>query len=307
MWGIRRFETRDLEGQRALLQDESIAGEYEALQGPQSLEAWLADPFRDPRLHFVAEERGRLIGFASPFVLAGREHGFAATYIGVIGHARRRGLGSALLAQVEAGLLAHDPAVHESCLNAWLPSPEAEGFARKHAYERVRSFWLMARDGAPPRAPEWPPGITLKYHEASERQFQDLSDVYNDSFEHHYHSTRTDAGDMRALYTRPGFRPDGYVLAYRGGRPAGFCRCDLHEGRGEITVLGTSQSARGIGLGRALLRWGVQWLERERTPRVTLLVDGENEGALRLHRSEGFEVVRTRAAWSREPGRDARA
>ena len=82
MWGIRRFETRDLEGQRALLQDESIAGEYEALQGPQSLEAWLADPFRDPRLHFVAEERGRLIGFASPFVLAGREHVFAGPVIG---------------------------------------------------------------------------------------------------------------------------------------------------------------------------------------------------------------------------------
>jgi ribosomal protein S18 acetylase RimI-like enzyme len=32
---------------------------------------------------------------------------------------------------------------------------------------------------------------------------------------------------------------------------------------------------------------------------VTLLVDGENENALRLYRSEGFEVARTRAVFSR--------
>jgi ribosomal protein S18 acetylase RimI-like enzyme len=32
---------------------------------------------------------------------------------------------------------------------------------------------------------------------------------------------------------------------------------------------------------------------------VTLVVDGENEGALRLYRSEGFEVTRTRRLWGR--------
>ena len=60
-------------------------------------------------------------------------------------------------------------------------------------------------------------------------------------------------------------------------------------------------AARGIGLGRALLRWGVAWLERESALPVTLMVDGANEGALALYRSEGFAVTRTRRAWAR-PG-----
>ncbi|TMQ68516.1 MAG: GNAT family N-acetyltransferase [Candidatus Eisenbacteria bacterium] len=56
--------------------------------------------------------------------------------------------------------------------------------------------------------------------------------------------------------------------------------------------------ARGIGLGRALLRWAVGWLERKEAPRAWLMVDGDNESALRLYRSEGFEVTRTRHVWS---------
>ena len=73
----------------------------------------------------------------------------------------------------------------------------------------------------------------------------------------------------------------------------------LLPGRGEVATLGVVPEARGIGLGRALLRWGVGWLEHQAAPRVTLTVDGENEGALSLYRSEGFETVRKREIWSR--------
>ena len=41
------------------------------------------------------------------------------------------------------------------------------------------------------------------------------------------------------------------------------------------------------------------WLERESTLPVTLLVDGGNEGALTLYRSEGFAVTRTRRTWAK--------
>ena len=166
-------------------------------------------------------------------------------------------------------------------------------------FRRVRTFWMMERPRGPVPEPEWPAGVRLQFHDGSERNYRDITDAYNDSFAKHYHSPVTTAAETRALFTRPGFRNDGYVLAYRAETCVGFCRCELLPGRGEIGILGTTQAARGIGLGRALLRWGVAWLEREAAERVTLLVDGENENALRLYRSEGFEVARTRAVFSR--------
>ncbi|HTM56843.1 MAG TPA: GNAT family N-acetyltransferase [Candidatus Udaeobacter sp.] len=293
------YQSHDLEALRALVQDPSMRAEFDILQGPQGVESWLADPYRDPALHAMAWKGDELVGFSSPFVLPGREGRFAMVRLGVRGPARRRGVGTMLLAHTLEALAEHHPDVDEVCLSAWLPSPEAEGFASRHRFERVRSFWQMERRGEAIQDPEWPAGIERVPHDGTESRYSDITEAWNDSFARHYHSIESTPEEVRALFTRPGFRTDGYLLAYRSGRCVGFCRCELHEGRGEIAVLGTVEAARGIGLGRALLRWGVRWLERQRAPRITLLVDGENEGALRLYRGEGFEVARTRASWAR--------
>jgi ribosomal protein S18 acetylase RimI-like enzyme len=42
----------------------------------------------------------------------------------------------------------------------------------------------------------------------------------------------------------------------------------------------------------------VGWLERSTRDPVTLLVDGENDNALGLYRSEGFEVTKSRRIWA---------
>ena len=46
--------------------------------------------------------------------------------------------------------------------------------------------------------------------------------------------------------------------------------------------------ARGRGLGRELLRWGVHRLRSVSELPVTLSVNGRNERALRLYEREGF-------------------
>ena len=70
---------------------------------------------------------------------------------------------------------------------------------------------------------------------------------------------------------------------------------------GEVALVGVVPEARGIGLGRALLRWGVSWIEAREAGTVELLVDGENDGALALYLSEGFVVTETREVWRRAP------
>src|SRR6267378_3835840 len=252
---IRRFEASDLEALRDLLRQPELASEFDILQAPHAVEAWSADPYRDPGLHFMAWRDGRLVGFASPYVLPGRDAGFAMTRLGVRADARRQGLGTALLERASAGISERHRAIAEFCVSAWLPSPEAETFVARHGFQHTRRFWLMERPRGAVAVPEWPAGIRLAGAEDSARHFRDLSIVYNDSFAHHYHAILATPDPARALYTRPGFRTDGYVMAYRGEECVGFCRCDLHGERGEVSVLGTSQAARAIGLGRALLRW----------------------------------------------------
>ena len=137
----------------------------------------------------------------------------------------------------------------------------------------------------------------VRPYDGGEAMLDDWVRVYNDSFAQHYRFMPTDHERGRRLAADPTFRADGLLLAYRDGHCAGFCRNELHASRGEVGTLGVAQAARGIGLGRALLRWGVRWLETHQPHAVTLLVDGENENALGLYQSEGFEIARTREIW----------
>ncbi len=145
----------------------------------------------------------------------------------------------------------------------------------------------------------WPSGVETRVFNGGEAMLRDYTEVYNDSFAQHYRYVVATLDVVRTLAADPVFRRDGLMLAYRDGACVGFCRNELHEERGEIGTLGVAHAARGIGLGRALLRWGVRWVEANSPLAVTLVVDGDNENALGLYRSEGFAVSRTRRIWGR--------
>ncbi|MBI1799235.1 MAG: GNAT family N-acetyltransferase [Candidatus Eisenbacteria bacterium] len=298
---LRRYAPSDLETLRRLVRDPSFADQFDSMLGPNGLEAFLADPYLKPETVCLALADGEPAAFSMAFVPPSREGRFAMVRIGVLGRFRRQGAGSRLLERVCRMLRQGAPNLVEICVTAWLPADAAVGFAAHHGFQPVRKLWLMERPRGTPPPIQWPAGIERVVFDGSDTLTRDCNDAFNDSFAHHYHSGDSTFEEARAFLSRPGLRRDGLLLAYRDGRCVGFCRGELHERRGEIAVLGTIQAARGIGLGRALLRWGVAWLERENAPRVTLMVDGENETALRLYRGEGFEVTRTRESWARAP------
>jgi mycothiol synthase len=298
---LRKYQSQDLETLRALIRDPSLAGELDTLQGADGIERKLADPYHAAPLLTLAFLDGTPVGFAGAFILTSREGRLAVHRVGVIERFRRRGVGAALHQHVAKVLISFDPGIGKEAMGAWQPSPEADRFAARHGFAHARWFWLMERTVGPIAEPAWPDGVSTERWDGSEGRARDMSDAYNDSFSKHFGSPQTTPETTLQYLSRPGVLPDGLRFAYRSGRCVGFCRCELFEGRGEIAVLGTTHDARGIGLGRALLRWGVRWLEAAGAPRVTLVVDGENETALRLYRGEGFEVARTRHIWTR-PG-----
>lgn len=284
----------------ALLAEPDVAAQFEALDSPGGRANLFADPFADPALRWLAVVDGRPVGFSIGYVIPGVDERWAFVRIGVAGAHRRRGVARALHAwmvdRLRAAPLFAD--VRTLATGLWHPSPPAEALAAALGYTHERWYWRMTHaDDAP--APAWPDGITLTTYVHDEATLLALHETALESFADHHRHIHQGLEESRRLVAMPGFRPDGTGLAWRDGRCVGFCRCTCENGRGEIAALGVIRAARGIGLGRALLRWGTRWLASQPVNRIQLLVDGENDAALRLYRSEGWQVLQTREMLSR--------
>jgi mycothiol synthase len=286
---------------RRLARDPSLAHEFAQFQTDAGFDDMMSDPFLLPELRWIATVDGEPAGFAFCF-LAPTHHGaFAMVRMGVVERHRRRGVASSMLAVADATLNAirDRHGLHELNLSAWHPNPDAERFAAHHGFRHARNFWRMERPLGPVARPQWPPDVVLRTFDGSEQALIGFTDAYNRAFAEHYHYVRSSLEDTRAVTGQRHFRADGLGLAFRGEACVGFCRNARYGDPGEVALIGTVPEARGIGLGRALLRWGIAWLQNDFARPVYLMVDGENETALRLYRSEGFEVALTRVHWSR--------
>lgn len=298
---IRPMRPGDEPVLQSLLDSPGIAAHYDPYQGEGGVARLLGDPYiprEGVRLAFVG---GDSVGFACA-VLLPAERPWAMLRGGVLEAFQRQGIGQALFEQAEAFVRSQSivAGITELAIAGYEPLAALRAMAERRGYRHERWFWLMERPrGASVREVTWPNGVSVRPLDGSEAMLADWNDAYNASFAGHYRFVPSPLEHVHELAAAPGFRPDGVLLAYRGGRVAGFCRNERHATRGEIATLGTVPEARGIGLGRALLRCGIGWLEREASGPVTLLVDGENEHALGLYRSEGFAVTRTRGIWSR--------
>jgi mycothiol synthase len=296
---IRAYHADDRDALQVVLQSPEILQQFDMYAGDDGVERLLGDPYTPAEGVRLAFVDGEVAGFACAILLPASEP-WTMLRGGVLPRFQRRGVGSALHDAASAYVRQQErlPGVRFQLVAAWEPLEPATAWVERLGYGHDRWFWLMRRErhGAPP-APRWPDGVSVRAYDGSDAMSADWNLAYNTSFAEHYRFVPSPLSHIPEITRKPGFRADGVLLAYRAGRVAGFCRNELFAGRGEIGTLGTLPGSRGIGLGRALLRWGVTWLERESPHPVTLLVDGDNEGALGLYRSEGFDIVRRRHLW----------
>lgn len=298
---VRPWAPDDREPLRTLLHEPGIAPHFDKFLGADGLEHKLHDRRLAQEGMRIAEVDGELAGFGVPWVLPQAGADWTMLRVGVRERFRRRGIG----AQLAGALLAY---VRERAAgagrvevagSAWMPNEASERLAARLGFAHERWFWLMERPRGGAPEPEWPAGIDVRTFDGSDTALEDWRLAYNDAFASHYRFVVATPESTRAIAADPTFLAAGLALAYRDGRCVGFCRNERHATRGEIGVVGTTHAARGLGLGRALLRWGVRWLEAHVAGPVTLLVDGDNTGALRLYESEGFAISRTRRIWGR--------
>jgi len=284
---------------RAVLADPAILDSYDVYGGEDGVEQVFGTDHTPADSVHVALLDGEPVAFACTLLLPA-DRPWAMLRGFVRPHARRRGVGRALLKHLQDYLArqTHQPALTELACGAWEPHEGVRALIEPAGFVHERAFWLMERPRGPVSEPAWPAGVTLRTL-AEGAPIADWNEAYNRSFTDHYRFVPSTVADCERLI-RDGLVPsEGVLIAYEADRIVGFARTGVHANRGEIETLGVVPEARGRGLGRALLHWGVAWLQHHSDDAVTLMVEGRNEGALRLYLEAGFAITRTRGVWSR--------
>ncbi len=244
----------------------------------------------DPEESLIAEEDGAVVGYWARRFDALRVHPAHRRR----GHGRR--LLEAALARIaergEALITLHVP----TYLDASVAFAEAMGLVYRSS---LWQFRLPSDRAVPP--PLIPDDLVF-------RQWTDDIDVgafvafATAAWEGHPSPLGLTPDLARLVARLPGFDPGGICLVSRAHDPEwtiAFAKVEIRPDEaggptGWIGQIGVLPSERGLGLGRMLLQWSVQYLRARGAVDIDLAVEAENELALGLYRRTGFEPV---VAW----------
>jgi mycothiol synthase len=172
----------------------------------------------------------------------------------------------------------------------------AEAFARALGFAYHASLWrLRLPADAAAYPPQIPHGFVLRAFRPGDDDAAYLHAIVT-SFADHPSPMVLNLDLLRRAHARPTFSAADIAVVTPNDDPAqivGFCRLlDTHtaaeEPEAEVSVIGVLPEQRGLGLGRELLRWGIDTLRTRGAGDVTLNVEGRNEHALRLYTRHGF-------------------
>ncbi|MCU0860569.1 MAG: GNAT family N-acetyltransferase [Thermoplasmata archaeon] len=182
---------------------------------------------------------------------------------------------------------------------------QAEGWKQqlflRAGFKSVRHFYRMACRGTAPLPKSMlPEGTTVSHRmlkDHSDDEVAEFSEVVNDTFAGHFDFAPEPA--WRWIKWRDACEEPWMVaLAKTGGRNVAVCIVEdsriFNEERGVssgwVNILGVRKDLRGRGIGAAMLVDGMQWLRDLGHDTIHIAVDAENERALGIYRSLGFEV-----------------
>jgi ribosomal protein S18 acetylase RimI-like enzyme len=193
-------------------------------------------------------------------------------------------------------------------LTAWLDdvaAPEVDVLDRDEVLRAVlsragwryaySSFELLRPVGGDWQLPEpsWPPGVSVRAMADGEQDalhrliYEDAA--WADVAGHHHRPT----DEWRRIFIDGRNGPERPLLAEADGRLVGAAVLRLFaDGAGWISQLAVARSARGRGLGRALLLAGLRQLVDAGANKLGLGVMATNDGALRMYLDAGLRIER---------------
>jgi mycothiol synthase len=253
------------------------------------------DPAHDRLVAAAAADPDSLLGYNLVWLPPGEQTAQA----NVIVHPawRRRGIGSALLAQALARLRQLGAAQVE--VYAHHKHPAAGAFLQAQDFQPAGAYTEM-RAPADRRLPPtvWPYGYQVRtYAEVQDLAIltQMMNECYHDLPGHH------PASQEQMAKWLPQFTPEGLFLLFsEKNRPVGISRVELSPARstkngistGYIDSPGIYSPHRRLDLYRALLLTGMKWLQSQGAALIELESWGDKQEVLRSYFDLGFQIIR---------------
>jgi mycothiol synthase len=245
----------------------------------------------DRGVALLAFEDGRLAGYGHALTYRDGDTPRVSLELAVHPRFRRRGIGSALLA--EAAAYAQRQGAGRIDVWAYNDSPATERIAGGLGFTANRRLLHLHRHVGLSAAPP-PPAVRGMVRAFRPGLDADAwLDLNARVFADHPENGGWTREDLRARFDQPWFNPDDFLLLEVDGGLAGFCWLKIDErgddGRvGEIYVIGIAPEHRGHGLARHLLAAALDHLEARGARVAAIYVDAANRRALRLYQMYGF-------------------
>jgi len=217
---------------------------------------------------------------------------------------RRQRHGTALVNRALAD--AHQRGEVELELAPPLGSVVAEAFAASLGFAYRSSLWQL-RLGPEVVVPQpvFPEGYAVRPYLPGPDD-ETYLELVNVSFADHPAPLHVTMEMLQHSHARPGFDAAGIGVVPAADDPnrlVAFCRTIFDATDGNryalIGTLGVLPEDRQLGLGRALLHWGIHYLRSRGAEDVVLAVEGRNAKALRLYEGTGFVQEQEWPRWAK--------
>jgi mycothiol synthase len=186
------------------------------------------------------------------------------------------------------------------------PDDDEDAGVRAAGFTVARELFQMRVPLPIAEQPRWPYGVTVRTFRPGEDEDAWLA-VNNRAFANHAEQGGWTRTTLQRRMAEPWFDPSLFFVAVvaseDGGRVVGFNWCKVHDASGtepalgEIFVIGVDPAAPVKGAGRPLALTGLDAMARRGVTTGMLYCAADNERALRLYRSLGFDVHRVDRAY----------
>lgn len=218
---------------------------------------------------------------------------------------RGRGIGARFLSLMEARAREHlaDAGGASVRLQPVVSSGDtaARALVEREGYIAVRRFWHMVIRPKDAQVPRLPDGIRVHPFEP-ERDARAVHALLQEAFAGHWNSLPEAFGDWaEATLESELFDPGLWFVAFRGDDVVGVVWGHALGDRGWVSELGVAPSARGRGIGGALLLTAFDVFAHRGFGEVLLNVDAGNEtGATSLYERVGMRIRRRWHVYEKE-------
>ena len=119
-------------------------------------------------------------------------------------------------------------------------------------------------------------------------------ELNNKIFANHPDQGNWTLADLDNRMAEPWFDPEGFFIAFENKKIIGFCWTKIHhdfvnqDPTGELYVIGVDPDSHAQGIGKAVAATALNYLRQKGLNQVMLYVDADNDKALSLYESLGF-------------------